>query len=89
MALNGVHFVGGNPRGDASGLVYQYYHQPQLLGLSPTGGPAAGSGAAGMSQPVWSVTVHGRGFDALRSNRSYLQARFTDRLTSRLSNRLN
>jgi hypothetical protein len=25
-----------------------------------------------MSQPVWSVTVHGRGFDVLRSNRSYL-----------------
>ena len=72
VALNGVHFVGGNPGGDASGLVYQYYHQPQLLGLTPAGGPAAGSGAEGMSQPVWAVTVHGRGFDALRSNRSYL-----------------
>eukprot|EP00964_Phaeocystis_antarctica_P124772 scaffold88406_cov33-Phaeocystis_antarctica.AAC.1 len=29
-----------------------------------------------MSQPVWSVTVHGRGFDVLRSNRSYLECRF-------------
>ena len=48
VALNGVHFVGGNPEGDASGLVYQYYQQPQLLGLTPAGGPAAGSGAGGI-----------------------------------------
>ena len=45
---------------------------PLPLGIP---GPAVGSGFGGMSQPVWAVTVHGRGFDRLGSIRSYLQAR--------------
>ena len=46
VALNGVHFVGGVPGGDATGLVYQYYHQPQLLGLTPAGGTCTRTHAA-------------------------------------------
>lgn len=46
VALNGVHFVGGVPGGDATGLVYQYYHQPQLLGLTPAGGACTRTHAA-------------------------------------------
>ena len=51
VSLNGVHFVGADAE-DASWLLYQYYHQPRLLGLDPAGGPTAGSGAAGCRRPL-------------------------------------
>ena len=74
VSLNGVHFVGADTE-DASWLLYQYYHQPRLLGLDPAGGPTAGSGAAGMSQTSWVVTLHGRGFTRL-SNRPEVRCAF-------------
>ena len=74
VSLNGVHFVGADTE-DASWQLYQYYHQPRLLGLDPAGGPTAGSGAAGMSQTSWVVTLHGRGFTRL-SNRPEVRCAF-------------
>ena len=50
----------------ADGQWYYYYRNPSLLDVKPLGGPSAGSGAAGMTESTFVVSIAGVGLDRLQ-----------------------
>ena len=61
---------GAEQCGGTIGLPFLYYRNPEIYDMVPLSGPTLGSGALGMSQATFVVTLHGRGFDRLAARSS-------------------
>ena len=69
-AAAAVSTTSGTVDGGTIGLSFLYYRNPEIYSMVPLSGPILGSGAVGMSQSTFVVTLHGRGFDRLAARSS-------------------
>ena len=69
-AATDVATIRGIVDGGTTGLSFLYYRNPEIYSMVPLSGPTLGSGAVGMSQATFVVTLHGRGFDRLAERSS-------------------